>query len=95
MEKNKTYYYVTIVELNGDFEYMSSFLSERCADEDEYEFFDAIQKEFRGGCVDDEEVDEYGVLWVYGTIVKSPEYREIPKEDFEVMAKYLSVVNPI
>jgi hypothetical protein len=93
MEKNKTYYYVTIVELNGEFEYMSSFLSQRCADEDEYEFFDRIKKEFRGGSVDDG-VDENGDLWVDGTIVDSPEYLEIPKEDFEVMAKYLTVVNP-
>ena len=79
------HYFVTITEVDGEYEFTTSFLSRTDTDVDNH--FEQLWKNFRGG-----EVDDNGDLWSGSIIVKTPNFELITKEEFDVMKKYLTVV---
>ena len=83
------YYIGKILERNGEFEYTSDYLFQTEGDPHEYAGNQA--KDWRGSD-DDDWSDEDDGYWCDCTLVFNDGYREIPKEDYEVLSKYLAVL---
>lgn len=83
-----SFYIATIKEIDGDKEYTSDVLFES---DDPKDKADKIAANWRGAF--DPEWDEvYGGYWDDGALIKCTHYVEIPKEDFDVLKKYLAVL---
>lgn len=83
------YYFGKIEERNGDFEYSDSYLF--ATDGDPHEYAKAQAMEWRGSGEDDWDEDHEG-WWCDCTLIFDGGFREIPKEDFDVLSKYHSVL---
>jgi hypothetical protein len=85
------YYFCTVKECSGGCEYDSHFVMKS----------EDIEKDFRQVCLGfrgdyeegtENDPDEFGLVWSDNSAVDTndSEYREIPKEDFQVLTKYLA-----
>ena len=83
--KTKKYYIGTVNERNGNMEYDSQYIFATTGSPDNYS--EKVTKNWRGGDVYDKEHDGY---WSDDTLMSNGGYREIPKEDFDVLEKYLA-----
>ena len=83
------YYLGRIEEINGDMEYTDKFLFHTKGSPDKY--LKQTAKEWRDCSSGDWDKEMQG-YWCYGTIIRADGWREIPKEDFDVLAKYLAVL---
>jgi hypothetical protein len=83
------YYIGEIHERNGDLEYDTKYLFATDGDPDEHT--DVVAMEWRGGDKDDWDEQEEG-YWSDCSLIFDHGSKEIPKEDFEVLKKYLSVL---
>jgi hypothetical protein len=83
------YYLGKVEERNGDFEYTSEYLFATKGDPHKYAKTQAM--EWRGSGKDDWDEDQDG-WWCDCTLVFDGGCREIPKEDFDVLSKYLAVM---
>ena len=79
------YYIGTVNERNGDMEYDTQYLFCTRGSPDNYS--EKVTKNWRGGDVYDEEYDGY---WSDDTLMSNGGYKEVPKEDFDVLKKYLA-----
>jgi hypothetical protein len=83
------YYIGEIHERNGDMEYDTKYLFATEGDPDKYT--ETVAMEWRGS--DESDKDEYhDAYWSDGTLIFDHGSKEIPKKDFEVLRKYLSVL---
>lgn len=82
------YYIGKILERNGEFEYTSDYLFQTEGDPHEYAKTQAM--EWRGSSEDDWDEDHEG-WWCDCTLVFDGGFREVPKEDFDVLSKYHNV----
>ena len=83
------YYIGEIHERNGDMEYDTKYLFATAGDPDEHT--ETVAMEWRGS--DESDKDEYhDAYWSDGTLIFDHGSKEIPKKDFEVLRKYLSVL---
>ena len=83
------HYIGKVLERNGDFEYTDTYLFKTKGDP--YKFTKKIAMEWRGSGEDDWDEDQDG-WWCDCTLVFDGGCREIPKEDFDVLSKYLAVL---
>ena len=83
------YYIGKIEEINGGFEYSDKFLFSTKGNPDKY--MDKVAKDWRG-CDKDDWDEDQGGYWSDCTIVRDDGHREIPKEDYDVLCKYLAVL---
>jgi len=83
------YYLGKIAETNGDMEYDTQYLFATKGNPDKYA--DKVAREWRGGSKDDWDED-HGGYWADCTLIFNGGSREIPKEDFDVLKKYLAVL---
>ena len=83
------YYIGEIHERNGDLEYDTKYLFATAGDPSEYT--KRVAMEWRGGDEDDWDEDQEG-YWSDSSLIFDSGSTEIPKEDFEVLSKYLSVL---
>ena len=83
------YYLGKILERNGDFEYTSDYLF--TTDGDPQQYAEAQAKEWRGSTDDDWDEDQDG-WWCDSTLIFNGGHTKIPKEEFEVLSKHLSVL---
>ena len=81
------YYIGEILEVNGGMEYESKFLFS--TDENPEEYCKKIAMEWRGSNEDDFD-ENYDAFWADNTLIYSQGSTEIPKEDFEVLKKYMT-----
>lgn len=84
------YFYVTITEKLGEYEFQSRFLT--ATDKDTEEYFDHLWKTFRGDETNPDEPDEDGTLWSGSIIIEYPQYEPINTDIFDTMEEYLPVV---
>jgi len=83
------YYIGQIHERNGDMEYDTKYLFATKKTPDKYT--DKVAMEWRGG--DKSDKDEYhNAYWSDGTLIFDHGSTEIPKADFDVLSKHLSVL---
>jgi len=82
---SKKYYISTISETNGDFEYDTQYVFSTTGDPDKHA--DKVAKNWRGKLEYDK---TYGGYWCDNTLITYCESREIPKQDFDVLKKYLA-----
>lgn len=83
------YYIGEIHERNGDMEYDTKYLFETKKNPDKYT--EKVAMEWRGG--DKSDWDENcGGYWSDCSLIFDHGSKEIPKEDFEVLKKYLTVL---
>ena len=83
------YYIGKIEERNGELDYQAEYLFATNGDPDNYT--EKTAREWRGG--DKRDWDEYHMgYWCSGTLIFNDGYREVPKEDFEVLRKYITVL---
>ena len=83
------YYIGEIHERNGELEYNTKYLFATKKNPDKYS--DEVAMEWRGG--DKEDWDEQeGGYWSDCSLIFDHGSKEIPKEDFEVLKKYLTVL---
>ena len=83
------YYIGQIEERNGEFDYQAEYLF--ATEEDPDNYTEKTTKEWRGG--DKKDWDEYLLAyWCSGTLISNEGYKEVPKEDFEVLRKYITVL---
>ena len=88
-KQQKKYFLGKINERNGEMEYDTRFLFSTGGNADRY--MDKIACNWRAGTKKDfSEVE--GGYWCDGTLIFSDGCKEVPKEDFDVMAKYLTVL---
>ena len=83
------YYLGRIEETNGDFEYGSRFVFHTEGNPDKH--MKQTAKEWRGSTAADWDRELQG-YWCDSTLIRDDGWREIPKEDFDVLAKYLAVL---
>jgi hypothetical protein len=83
------YYLGKIEEINGDMEYTDKFLFTTKGSPDKYT--KKVAMEWRG-CSRGDWDKEHGGYWSDCTLVRDDGWREIPKEDFDVLRKYLAVL---
>ena len=83
------YYIAEITERNGDFEYDTKYLFATYCEPDEYS--NNVAMEWRGGDEDDWDEDLNG-YWCDGSIICDGGSKEITKDDFDVLKKYLSIL---
>jgi hypothetical protein len=83
------YYIGKIEERNGDMEYDTKYLFSTNKNPDKYT--KRVAMEWRGGDEDDWDEQEEG-YWSDCSLIFDAGSREIPKEDFEVLKKYLTVL---
>jgi hypothetical protein len=83
------YYLGKVLERNGDMEYTDSYLFE--TDGDPSKLAEKIAMGWRGGDEDEWDEDQDG-WWCDSTLIFNDGYREIPKEDFDVLQKYIPVL---
>lgn len=81
---NQKFYFASIVEVFSGYETESKFIF-RSTEEGLDDKLNEIQENFRG--VDLKEGDD---VWCDGILIKCPNYREVPKEHFNVLKTYLS-----
>lgn len=80
------YYIASIDERNGDLEYGDTILFKTTGNPDRKH--EKIAKNWRG---DLGTYDKYhGGYWSGGTLVSTGRCREVPKEDYDVLLKYLT-----
>jgi len=83
------YYIGKVEERNGEFEYQTEYLFATKGDPDNYA--DKTTREWRGGSKGD--WDEYHLgYWCSGTLIFNDGSREIPKDHFEVLKNYITVL---
>ena len=83
------YYIGTIHERNSDFEYETKYLFETAKDPDLYTRLVAMT--WRGG--EEEDWDEsHDGFWSEGTLIHDYGSTEIPRSDYMILKKYLSVL---
>jgi hypothetical protein len=83
------YYIGEIMETNGGFEYCTKYLFNTARNPMAYA--DKNAKDWRSSDADDWDKSHNG-YWCDGTLITHAGFEEIPKEDFEVLQKYLSVL---
>jgi len=83
------YYIGEIHERNGDMEYDTKYLFATA--DNPREHTKRVAMEWRGGDEDDWDEDQEG-YWCDGSLIFDSGSTEIPKKDFEVLRKYLSVL---
>jgi hypothetical protein len=83
------YYIGRIGERNGDFEYDTHYLFSTKGSADKHAM--KVAKDWRGSTSGDWDKDAGG-YWADCSLVYVLDYQEIPKEDFDVMKKYLAVL---
>ena len=83
------YYIGKIEETNGGMEYTDRFLFTTKGNPDKYA--DKVAMEWRG-CSRDDWDEEHGGYWADCTLISDDGWREIPKEDFEILSKYIAVL---
>lgn len=83
------YYIGEIHERNGDMEYDTKYLFATKKNPDKYT--DNVAMEWRGSDKSDwdEQEDAY---WSDCSLIRDYGCKEIPKEDFDILSKYLSVL---
>jgi hypothetical protein len=81
------YYIGKIEELNGDFEYRDTYLFK--TEGDPHEFTDNTASEWRSGTKWD--ADQEG-WWCEHTLIFNDGFKEVSKEDFDVLCKYIVVL---
>ena len=83
------YYIGKIHERNGEFEYTTKYLFDTDGKPDEYS--NNVAMEWR--CVDEDNWDEdHKGYWCDGTLIFDGGSKEISKDDFDVLKKYLSIL---
>ena len=83
------YYLGEILERNGELEYNCKYLFATSKNPDKYT--DKIARDWR--CSSKKDWDDYCQgYWANDTLIFADGCKEIPKEDFEVLQKYLSVL---
>ncbi|MDH5730821.1 MAG: hypothetical protein OEZ58_17670, partial [Gammaproteobacteria bacterium] len=86
---NKNYYFCSLTEVNGEFEYQSKFLMACERKEDPDARLKHIFKTFRGeGSFEDEDF----VWYPCGVAAKSPEYHAITPHEYQIMSQHLSTL---
>lgn len=83
------HYFAKIKETNGGFEYDTPYLFTTKGSPAKYA--DKVAREWRG-CTRGDWDKQEGGYWSDCTLVFADDYREIPKEDFDVLKKYLAVL---
>jgi hypothetical protein len=83
------HYLGRIGERNGDFEYDTPYLFATKGSPAKHA--DKVARDWRG-CVKGDWDKALQGYWCDTTLVYVEDYREIPKEDFDVLAKYLAVL---
>lgn len=83
------YYIGEVHERNGDMEYDTKYLFATAGDPSEHT--KKVAMEWRGGDEDDWDEDQEG-YWSDSSLIFDSGSTEIPKEDFKVLSKYLSVL---
>lgn len=83
------YYVGKIEEINGGMEYSEKVLFATTGSANKY--MDKIARDWRG-CSKGDYDKELGGYWSDCTIVRDDGHREIPKEDYEVLSKYMVVL---
>lgn len=83
------YYIGKIMESNGDYEYTDSYLFKTEGNPHDYGEKQAM--EWRGSGEDDWDED-HEAWWCDSTLVSNGGHREVPKEDFDVLSKYIAVL---
>jgi len=83
------YYIGEILERNGDMEYDTKYLFTTNKNPDKYT--DKVAMEWRGGDKSDWD-EQHGGYWSDSSLIFDHGSKEIPKEDFEVLKNYLSVL---
>jgi hypothetical protein len=83
------YYIGEIHERNGDLEYDTKYLFATAGNPSEYA--ERVAMTWRGGDESDWDEDQEG-YWSDCSLIFNSGETEIPKEDFDVLKKYLSVL---
>jgi hypothetical protein len=83
------YYLGTIDERNGEMEYSEKYLFTTKGNAEKYA--KKVAKNWRNSSSDDWDSYQEG-YWSDCTLVFEGGYREIPKEDFDVLSKYMAVM---
>jgi hypothetical protein len=83
------YYIGEVHERNGDMEYDTKYLFATAGNPREHT--KRVAMEWRGGDEDEWDEDQEG-YWCDGSLIFDSGSTEIPKKDFEVLRKYLSVL---
>ena len=83
------YYIAEITERNGEFEYNTKYLFATYCEPNEYT--NNVAMEWRGGDEDDWDEDHMG-YWYDGSLIFDGGSKEISKDDFDVLKKYLSIL---
>lgn len=81
------YYIGEVHERNGEFEYDTKYLFATSKNPDKYA--EKIAMTWRGGDASDKD-DYHDAYWSYGTLIFNHGSTEIPKQDFEILRKYLT-----
>jgi len=82
------YFIAEIKERNGELEYDTDYLFQ--TEGDPIIYSDTVARGWRG---DDEDKDKAaGGYWCDGTLIFDKGRQEIPKEDFDILKKYLVVL---
>ncbi len=83
------YYIAEITERNGEFGYNTKYLFATDGNPDEYS--NNVAMEWRGVDEDNWDEDHMG-YWCDGSLIFDGGSTEIPKADFDVLSKHLSVL---
>ena len=83
------YYIGEVHERNGDMEYDTKYLFATAGDPSEHT--KRVSMEWRGGDESDWDEDQEG-YWSDCSLIFNSGSTEIPKKDFEVLKKYLSIL---
>lgn len=83
------FYIGKILERNGEFEYTDMYLF--ATEGNPLDYAEKQAMEWRGSGEDDWDKDQEG-WWCDFTLIFDNGCREIPKEDFEVLSKYIAVL---
>ena len=86
------YYLGTIDERNGDMEYSDKYLFTTKGSAEKYA--KKVTKNWRNSDNDDWDSNQEG-YWSDCTLIFDGGHREIPKEHYEVLSKYLAVLQEI
>lgn len=82
---SKKYYLGTVSETNGGFDYDTPYVFSTAGDPDRYS--DKVTKNWRGKLDYD---STYGGYWCDSTLITDAGSNEVPKQDFDVLKKYLA-----
>jgi hypothetical protein len=84
------HYIGRIEEVNGDMEYSDKFLFTTKGSPQKYA--EKVAKDWRGSTRADWDKELLGWWADNGSLILAADWREIPKEDFEVLKKYIAVL---